>query len=263
MFWSSCIFCPKLEANHKFAQNEENTFRMAQLETLNHINMHDFGLQKEMGSALNAARTAGWSAWRASRLHASQYLCSDERAAPSAHTDTCTFKLFVSSLPLASLAPFLKKQPTMPPSSAWNLMIVRRHNHQHREMGGKVMTPLLEINTAVQKTLHWFAPDLKGKSANIEISISGWLGYRAPSSYQATKRSTNILYSLWSNSGLYVDRPGALLWRKEGKIMFRGTSEEPLLVSVAGPMNHEAAQRSCIRWQNSGLHWEVVLISEL
>lgn len=88
---------------------------MAQLETLNHINMHDFGLQKEMGSALNAARTAGRSAWRASRLHASQYLCSDERAAPSAHTDTCTFELFVSSLPLSSLAPFLKKQPTTPP----------------------------------------------------------------------------------------------------------------------------------------------------
>lgn len=88
---------------------------MAQLETLTHINMHDFGLQKEMGSALNATRTAGRSAWRASRRHASQYLCSDERAAQSAHTDSCTFELFVSSLPLPSLAPFLNKHPPTPP----------------------------------------------------------------------------------------------------------------------------------------------------
>lgn len=123
MFWSSCIFCCKLEANPKFAQNEKNTLRMAQLETLNHINMHDSGLQKEMGSALNAARTAGRSAWRASRLHASQYLCSDEREAPSAHTDTCTFELFVSSLPLFfSFVP--KKATDDAPSSTWNLMIV-------------------------------------------------------------------------------------------------------------------------------------------
>lgn len=95
------------------------------------------------------------------------------------------FKLFVSSLSL-SLSPsapvserLVWMQAMMPPSSSWHLMIVRNDDHQDHEIWGKVMTPLLEINTAVQKTLHWFAPDLKGKSANIEIS-SGWLGYRAP-----------------------------------------------------------------------------------
>lgn len=101
-------------------------------------------------------------------------------------------------------------QAMMPPSSSWHLMIVRDDDHQDHEIWGKVMTPLLEINTAVQKTLHWFAPDLKGKSANIEIS-SGWLGYRAPGK---KKRSTNILYSLQSNFLLYKDCPTALLSEK-------------------------------------------------
>lgn len=54
--------------------------------------------------------------------------------------------LFFSSVP--------GKAAADAPSSARNLMIVRRHDHQRREMGGKVMTPLLEINTAVQKNLH-------------------------------------------------------------------------------------------------------------
>lgn len=36
--------------------------------------------------------------------------------------------------------------------------------------------PLLAIKVKVQKNLHWFETDLKGESANIEISITeAWL----------------------------------------------------------------------------------------
>lgn len=79
------------------------------------------------------------------------------------------FCLITYSLPFSSVSERLAwMQAATPSSSSWHLMIVWDDDHQDHEIWGKVMTPLQEINTAVQKTLHWFAPDLKGKSANIE-----------------------------------------------------------------------------------------------
>lgn len=135
-------------------------------------------------------------------------------------TLTCLLSSVLSRCSLS--APFLKEwcecrrwHPRHTHASSWHLVIVRDDNHQDQEIWGKVTTPLLEFNTTVpKKTMHWFAPDLKRKSANIEISISAWLGYRAPGSYEARKRSTNILYSLQSHFLLYTDGPTAMLSEK-------------------------------------------------
>lgn len=136
------------------------------------------------------------------------------------HVGFQAFCLITSSFRFSSVSEWLVwTQAMTPSSSSWHLMIVHDNDHQDHEIWGKVMTPLLEINTAVQKTLHWFAPDLKGKSANIEISIGGWLDYRAPGSYQARKRPANILRSLQSNFLLYRNCPMALLSeKKRGKL---------------------------------------------
>lgn len=58
-------------------------------------------------------------------------------------------------------------------SSAWHFIIV--HDDGLSQTDGEATAPLPAIKVWVQKNLHWFAPDLKGESANIEISISGGL----------------------------------------------------------------------------------------
>lgn len=150
----------------------------------------------------------------------------------SPHWHVCfqAFCLITSSLSFSSVSERLVwMQAETLPASSWHLMTVHDDDHQDHEIWEKVMTPLLEINTAVQKPLHWFAPDLKVKSANIEISISDWLGHRAPGSYEARKRSTNILYSLKVIS--YCTKMG-----------LRHCS--PFLISVVHLMNHWAAHSS-------------------
>lgn len=132
---------------------------------------------------------------------------------PHRHVRFQAFCLVTSSLPFSSVC-----ERWCSPSSAWHLLIVDDDHHQHHKMGGKVMTPLLEINSAVQqkkKNPRWFAPDLKGKPASIETSISGWLGYRPPGSYEARKRSTNIPYSPQSNFIQWRGGPTALLWEEQ------------------------------------------------
>lgn len=60
-------------------------------------------------------------------------------------------------------------------SSGWHFIIIHYDDLSQTE-GRKATAPSRAIKVKVQKNLHWFAPDLKGESANIEIFISdAWL----------------------------------------------------------------------------------------
>lgn len=83
--------------------------------------------------------------------------------------------------------------------SGWHFIIV--HDDGLSQAEREATAPLLAIKVKIQKkkkNLHWFAPDLKGESANIKISISeSWLQWAVWRDRALTKQNKGQQTSWW------------------------------------------------------------------